>query len=95
MARQRYAEDDALLRDPSKWPARGPYFVCCVKNYDLEPREKYAPPSLNSFGILVSVDGINILSTPGNEGIAVLREHAEPLLYPSLDAMMAAGWEVD
>ena len=50
---------------------------------------------MNSFGVLVSTDGINILSTPGNTDIAILREYAEPLLYPSLDAMLDAGWEVD
>lgn len=89
------AEDKTMIEAMQEWPGSGSKRYCCVKNYILEPREAGGFPSMNSFGMLVTMDGSTFFNPPGKTGVTIFREYAEPITYASVDEMLAAGWMVD
>lgn len=94
---QQQQEELNMLSDINQWPnAGGGFRYCCVKNYDLEPRQPGNLPSMNSFGQLQAQDNVIFTTTPNVPGsVTILREYADPITFQSMQALVEAGWIAD
>ncbi len=84
--------DFEMLTDTASWPWNGPYQYCCVKKYD---KSGELPP-IENFGRLIASDGHILALDENNPGIAIVRDRPYvPLVYASIEALLADGWVVD
>jgi hypothetical protein len=87
--------DKDMMTDVASWPYSGRFWFCCVKNYG-GTKEDF--PSLENFGMLVSLNHETIERAPDNaaeEGVTIFRDCMPPINFSSLQELLDAGWIVD